>query len=183
MDDSEIIELFVARSEHAVNELHEKYGKLCMHLARSILRDMSEAEECVNDAYLGVWNAIPPAQPQILSAFVCRITRNLALKRLEYLNAAKRSRSRTINLDELDECINDDSTIESRCDDRELAALINKFLASLDKTKCDIFVLRYWYNASINDISLKYGFSQSKVESILYRLRQRLKKHIDVKGY
>ncbi|MGN0473608.1 MAG: RNA polymerase sigma factor [Acutalibacteraceae bacterium] len=183
MDDSEITNLFFSRSERAVSALEEKYGMLCLYVARNILGDPTEAEECVNDAYLGVWNAIPPARPQVLSSFVCRITRNLALHRLEYLNAAKRNRSRTVYLSELNDCLNDSFATEKHYEDKELTEIINEFLSLLGETERRVFILRYWYNAGIADIAQKYGFSRSKVESMLHRSRKKLKKYLQTRGH
>lgn len=183
MDDSEIIELFFSRSERAVSALEEKYGKLCLYVARNILVDPTEAEECVNDAYLGAWNAIPPARPQVLSSFVCRITRNLALRRLEYLNAAKRCRSRTVYLSELSDCISDSFATAKHYEDKELAEIINNFLSLLGSAERRVFILRYWYNSGIADIAQKYGFSRSKVEAMLHRARKKLKKYLQTRGH
>ena len=183
MEDHQIISLFLSRSDDAIVELKGKYGGLCRSVIRNILHDPSEAEECLNDTLLGVWNAIPPAQPQTLSAFVCRIARNLALKRVEYWSAAKRSRALTLSLDELDEYAVDPVSIERQLDDKALGQCINQFLATLRETERKVFVLRYWYNCSVKEIAVRQHFSLSKTESMLHRTRQKLKQYLHEKGY
>lgn len=182
MDDSNIINLFFDRSEEAIRQLQSKYGGLCRRLALNLLHDETEAEDCLNDALLGVWNAIPPARPRVLSAFVCRVTRNLALRRLDYLNAGKRDRSRTLYLDEWDGLASNHG-VEQLLDDKALGECINGFLGGLPSGERRVFVLRYWYNSSIRDIAATCGYSQSKVESMLHRTRKKLKRHLEEMGY
>jgi RNA polymerase sigma-70 factor (ECF subfamily) len=169
--------LFFDRSEEAIQQFQSKYGGLCRRLALNLLHDETEAEDCLNDALLGVWNAIPPARPRVLSAFVCRVTRNLAPRRLAYLNADKRDRSRTLYLDEWDG-LADHHGVEQVLDDKALDECINDFLGRLPPGERRVFVLRYWYNNGIREIAAICGYSQSKVKSMLYRTRKKLKHHL-----
>ena len=104
MDDEKIIELFFVRSEQAIKELDRKYGRKCHAVSYNILNNHQDAEECVNDAYLGAWNAIPPAKPDPLLAFVCKIVRNVSLKRYERNTAAKRNSRYDVSIEELGDC-------------------------------------------------------------------------------
>ena len=132
MDDKQIIRLFFERSEQAITELSQKYGDLCMKIARSILNDHQDAEECVNDAYLGAWNSIPPQSPDPLRAYICRIVRNRSLKKLRANTAIKRGSQFEVSLSELEDCIPDNS-MDEQLSISELSAQINAFLAALPK--------------------------------------------------
>ena len=141
MDDKQIIRLFFERSEQAITELSQKYGDLCMKIARSILNDHQDAEECVNDAYLGAWNSIPPQSPDPLRAYICRIVRNRSLKRLRTNSAIKRGSQFEVSLSELEDCIPDNS-LDEQLAVNELSAQINAFLAALSKDDRLMFVKR-----------------------------------------
>lgn len=178
MDDRTIIELFGQRSEAAISETAKKYGALCGRVARNILANEQDAEECVNDAYLALWQAIPPTDPDSLGAFLCGITRNLALKKYEYNNSKKRRAVADISLDELAGCLPDTADT----DGDETAELINSFLGELDPVSRRVFIRRYWFMDSIAVIAGQYGMSRSKVKSMLHRLRGRLKKYLEKEG-
>ena len=181
MDDAEILELYFMRSEAAVQETRIKYGKLILDIAMRILNSAPDAEECENDTYLGAWSAIPPKRPSNFMAFLAKTARNLALKRYHFVNAAKRSPRAAISLSELEECISEGSGQEFYSDG-ELASAINDFLGSLKDESRRVFMLRYWYFASISEICDKCRISKSKAESMLFRTRKKLKKFLEERG-
>ena len=177
MEDSQIIDLFFSRDENAIRETESKYGKLCSHIARNILDNSEDAEECVQDTYLAIWNAIPPARPNHFSAFVCKIARNLSFKKLEYITASKRNAAVCISLTEL-EAILPASHMESN----ELGSMINAFLRTEDALSRKIFLRRYWCFDSIKEIAQQFYFSENKVKTILFRTRNRLKDYLKKEG-
>lgn len=181
MDDSGIIELFFKRSEQAIAELSRKYGAMLKRLAKNILRDKQDAEDCVNDTYFDVWNAIPPQRPTSLTAFVCRIARNISLDRFRRNSSQKRG-AYTVCLDELAECVSSKETVESLFSAEELARLIEEFLDTLGKTDRLIFVRRYWYIDPTKDISAAAGLSDGAVRTRLTRLRAGLKQFLIERG-
>ncbi len=179
MDDRSIIELFFARDEQAIKETADKYGKVCHGVAYNILGDEQDAEECVNDTYAGLWNAIPPARPDNLSAFICRITRNLSLNRLRALTRQKCSREVTVSFSELEEILSDEA-VDGR--EGEIAAHISAFLREQSEDVRAVFMRKYYFFDSVEAIAKKYGFSQSKVKSMLYHTRNKLKEYLTKKG-
>ena len=181
MDDEAIVDLFFQRSESAVDETKQKYGALIKGIAMRILKNRSDAEECENDTYMGAWNTIPPKRPNNLSAFLAGIARNQALKKYQFINAAKRSPRVTVYLDEIGDCISDGSE-DIRYSDGVLSEAINDFLASLNEESRRVFMLRYWYFASISEICGKCGISKSKAESMLFRTRKKLKTFLEERG-
>ncbi len=181
MTDEKIIELFWYKNEQAISETRTKYGKYCYTIAYNILRDREDSLECENDTYLGVWNAIPPARPAYFPAFIGKIARNLSLKRLRAGQARKRA-GEALSFDELSDCIPDGESIERELETQKLAGIIDSFLSSLDECEQRIFVCRYFFSDSIRDISLYFGFSQSKVKMILFRARQKLRAHLEREG-
>ncbi len=181
MEDREIIELYFKRDEQAISQTAAKYGKLCHNIAQRIVGDKQDAEECVNDTYLGAWQAIPPKRPESLCAFVVRIARNLAIDRLKYRSAGKRNSDVLLSLDELEEIIPDAEGF-SQIDDRELGKWISEFLYLEKEEVRRIFIRKYWYFDSISELAEKFGHSESKIKSILFRTRNRLKDHLAEKG-
>lgn len=181
MDDSGIIELFFERSEKAIAELSRKYGGIIKKLAENILRDKQHAEDCVNDTYFDVWNAIPPQRPNSLKAFICRIARNISLDRYRYNSSQKRC-AYEICLDELAECVSSNETAESLFESKELTRLIEEYLDTLDKTNRLIFVRRYWYVDPIKDIADAVCLSGGAVRTRLARLREKLKEFLEERG-
>ena len=179
MEDEKIIELFWQRDEQAISESRSKYGGLCRSVAGNILADRSDCEECLSDTWLGAWNAIPPARPGRLGAFLVKITRNLALKKAEYLNAAKRRNSLNESLEELSECVESYATVETETERRRIESTINAFLGQLVVEKRKVFVWRYWYFYSVEEICRRTGYSKSKVKSMLFRLRGELKIYLE----
>lgn len=182
MDDREIVELFYARSEQAIAELSRKYGGICHQVAGNILNNRLDAEECVNDAYLGVWNTVPPQRPEVLLSYVCRIVRNLSIKRYHANRAIKRNSIYDAALDELEECIPLSATVESEYTAKELAEAIGRFLETLDRENRVIFVRRYWYSDAVSEISGRMGMKQHTVSVRLSRTRAKLKKFLKKEG-
>ena len=182
MDDNEIVDLFFERSENAINELSAKYGNACLGLSRRITGSMQDAEECVNDAYLGVWNAIPPARPQPLVAFVLRIVRNISVNRLEHNIAKKRQGDYQQCVKELERMTGSHDTPESEYEKALLSGYIDEFLNSLDKVNRYIFVRRYWYIDTYEDISKSVSIRAGAVRTRLSRTRKQLKAFLKGKG-
>ena len=179
MEDAQIIDLYFRREEEVLCIVEKKYGSYCRAIARRILTDTRDAEEVVNDTWLDSWNAIPPHRPRILSAFLGAITRRRALDRYDLLTAEKRGGGQLdVALEELDACI-PGKDMEHVLEQAELAAIINTFLRETPDIQRKIFILRYWYLESIEDISKKFGFSPSKVKSMLHRTRQKLRKKLE----
>ncbi|MBQ9121666.1 MAG: RNA polymerase sigma factor [Clostridia bacterium] len=181
MEDKQIVELYFARDERAIRETEAKYGRLCFHIACNVLSDPSDAEECVSDTYLGAWNAIPPTRPNSLKAFLCKIARNLSLKRLESVERQKRSRDMTVSLTELEEVL-PDACIAPEISDGEISVRISDFLRGEKADARNVFLRRYWFFDSIEEIAARYSFSQSKVKSMLYHTRKKLKEYLIKEG-
>ena len=153
MEDSEIIALFYERSEQAIAELDRKYGAAVRKTAANILNDRQDEEECVSDTWLGVWNSIPPQDPRPLRAYVCRIARNLAVKRYHANTAQKRSGGYELVLDELAECIPSTVSVEDDYTAKELSAAISRFLDTCSYEDRFCFLRRCWYADSVADIA------------------------------
>ncbi len=182
-EDSRIIELFFAHDEQAIALLSKKYGSALRRVAENILANERDAEECVNDTYLAVWNAIPPAKPNPLKSFVLRILRNISTARYHSNTAVKRNSFYDVALDELEECLADFSLIERAVDSAELSRHIDSFLDTLDKNGRVMFMLRYWSSESIEDIAKKFGMTDHNVSVRLSRIREKLKKHLKKEGF
>lgn len=182
MEDEAIIELYWAREEAAIRETNLKYGKLCTHIVRNILVQEEDQEECVNDTYFALWNCIPAERPNRFSVFVSRIARNLALKKYAYVTAAKRNPGTVTSLEELGDCVSGKETIESELEAKCIQRAIDCFLWKLEEEKRMVFIRRYWYFDSISQISQSTGFSQSKIKSMLYELRKKLKVYLESEG-
>ena len=183
MDDSEIIQLFWDRSEQAIAETSEKYGKYCRYIAYGILHDEEDSEECVNETYLRAWNSIPPKRPDRLQTFLGKITRNLSLNKWEKRSANKRGDGQlSLILDELAECVTAGNDMEQFVEDTVIKNVIDRFLDGLPKETRRIFVRRYWYLSPVKDISDEYGVSESKVTVTLFRTREKLKAVLKKEG-
>ena len=182
MDDLRIIELYWERSEDAIRETESKYGRLCKHIIKNILANEQDREECMNDTYLGAWNTIPPQKPNIFSSFIGRIARNQALKKYEYVTAERRKPEALCSLTELEECLTDKNSIETELESKRIEKAISDFLWCQDEEKRMIFIRRYWYFDPISVISRRSGFSESKVKSMLYHTRQKLKVYLESEG-
>lgn len=182
MDDRKIIALLFERSEQGITELAAKYGKLLRHVAGNILGNALDAEECVNDTYMSVWNAIPPEQPRSLAAFCCAIARNNALSRYQWDNARKRNSHYDIALDELGESIPALGNAESDAEVRELTEGINRFLAAQKKDDRFLFVRRYYFADSVTELAAQAGKSPHNVSVRLFRIREKLQKYLRKEG-
>ncbi len=183
MEDSDIIELYWARSQQAIEESDRKYGPYCTAIARGILDRYEDAEECVNDTWFRAWNAMPPERPNILSAFFARLTRNLSLDRWRRLNAAKRGGSRVeVSLQELEDCLPDVRRPDEDLDARETAGVISAFLREQPELDRRLFVRRYFYMDSIPELASFFGLREKQVSARLYRIRQRLKLVLEKEG-
>lgn len=182
MDDGNIIDLFFERSERAIIELANKYGSVCFTVSMNVLNDRSEAEECVNDSYLAVWNNIPPQRPNPLLAFVCRIVRNLSINRYKKNNAQKRKGNYELCLDELENIVSNHGSVEDECGAAELTALIDEFLDSQAKINRMIFIRRFWYMDSYKDIADASGLREGSVRTRLSRVKSDLRKFLERNG-
>ena len=184
MDDQSIIALFWKRSEQAIAETDRKYGAYCYSIAYHALANNEDAEESVSDTYMAAWNQLPPHRPSILATFLGKITRCISINRWKAKNTAKRGGGQiTLALEELDNCVDGTQDIEANSDARELYACLNRFLDSLPKVERDIFLRRYWFFDPIAVIAESYGFTQSKVTSMLHRMRGKLRKQLEKEGF
>ena len=183
MDDSRIIELFYERSEQAIAELSKKYGAVCSRVARNILGSSRDAEECVNDAYLGAWNTIPPQRPDPLMTYICRIVRNISIARYHSNTAAKRGGSYDVALSELEDCLAAGETVDSELSVRELTCVLNRFLDTLEPENRAMFVCRYWYGDPVSELAERFRISNNNVSVRLARIRGKLKKYLRKEGY
>lgn len=175
MDDSRIVELYWKRSEQAIAETEQKYGHYCYRIAYNILTSKEDAEESVSDTYMTAWNTIPPHRPSVLATFLGKITRRISIDRWRARSAYKRGGGQMVlALEELEECIASNENVEQTYAKQELLATYKRFIEKLPTTERRVFLLRYWHLESIYDIAQRYGFSESKVKSILHRTRQKL---------
>ena len=182
MNDQMIKELLFLRSEKGLEELDKAYGKLCRRIAVNLLGDRQDAEECVNDAYLAVWNRIPPVDPESLPAYLCQIVRNICLKRLRSDSAKKRASSHTVAMEELSSDIPAFSGVEEEVLQKELAQEINAFIRSVSSEDRYLFMQRYWYGEPIRTIAKNTGRTGHYVSVRLSRLRQKLKEYLKTQG-
>ncbi len=176
MDDQQIIDLYWSRSEDAVSETARKYGGYCYSIAYNILTNREDAEESVSDTYIAAWKLMPPRRPSILATFLGKITRRLSIDRWRTKNRKKRGGGEIVlALDELEECVADPLNTETAYDRKRLAGAVNGFLKGLPETERQVFLCRYWYMDTVSDIAGYYGFSGSKVTSMLHRTRKKLR--------
>lgn len=184
MEDMQIVELFWQRDESAIRETAEKYGVYCHAIANNILQDNEDAGECVNDTWLKTRHAIPPQRPKHLKLFLAKITRNLAINRLEERKAGKRGGNQIfLVLDELEECIGDADSVEDALVGEELRQTIDRFVHRLPERDCDIFVRRYFFTESIGEIAARYQMTENHVTVVLSRTRRKLKAYLRQEGY
>ena len=183
MEDQGIIALFFDRSEQAIEETDKKYGGYCYSIAYNILFNREDSEESGSDTYLAAWNTIPPRRPNFLNAFLAKMTRHISIDRWRKRSAKKRGGGEIfLALEELEDCV-DSSSTETEYEKKELSRVLNQFLSSLPETERNVFLCRYWYLDSIQTISEVSGFSQSKVTSMIHRLRGKLRKKLSEEGY
>lgn len=184
MEDEAIIDLYFARAERAITETRDKYGRLLISLAYGILRSMEDAEECENDTYFKAWNEIPPTRPNVFSAFLAKITRNLSLDRYDKMHAEKRGGGEMpLLLDELAECVPDRESVTDELEGKELTGIINDFIGKMKPDARIIFMRRYWFGDTVQEIAEKCGFGTSKVKMSLARSRRALKEVLERRGY
>lgn len=184
MQDEQIVALYWNRNEQAIRETDKKYGAYCRSIAQNILHSLEDTEECVNDTWLRVWHAIPPQRPMILSAFLAKITRNLAFDRYKAQSAEKRGGGVTeAVLEELAECIGASHSAESHFFAKELGAVINRFVRTLPKREGNIFVRRYFFAETAEQIGGKYGMTSNHVTVLLSRCRRKLRAYLEKEGY
>ena len=182
MDDSRIIELYFQRKEQAISAASVKYGSYCAKIASNILCDPRDVEEAVSDAMMDTWNTIPPTSPRSLKAYIATLTRRRSLDRYDALTAQKRGGGQVeVALEELAECASLRDP-QKEMEAAELAARIASFLRSIPSVERKVFVCRYWYFDSIGDITEQFGFTQSKVKSMLHRTRRKLRKYLEKEG-
>lgn len=181
MQDQAIIALYFDRNERAIEETDAKYGPYCKKIAYNVLLDSFDAEECVNDTYIRVWNTVPPTVPNIFSAFLAKITRNLAIDRYNKAHSAKRDNV-TSSLDELKECIGD-GDFSQEFETATLGAAISAFLSGEKPLVRRIFIRKYFFEESVSDIARMHGMSESNVKVTLHRVRARLKDYLTREGF
>lgn len=181
MDDLRIIELYFNRDEQAIKETDTKYGKLCHSIAYNILNNHEDSEECVNDTYVSVWNTISPTRPHNFMSFICKIARNLSLKRLEFMKRKKRSAEIILSLDELAAVLPDERYAPD-VSDEDVGKLISKFLRNQEEYVRNVFIRKYFYFDSIREIAKCYSFTESKVKNMLFYTRNKLKDYLIKEG-
>ena len=184
MEDKKIVELFWLRDESALSAAAAKYGPYCKTIANNILRDVFDAEECVNDTYIGAWNSMPDNRPERLGHYLGKMTRWIALNRLDERRSQKRGGNfpRALPYDELVDCVSSSASAEDVVELKEICAAINRFLSGLPPVERQVFLARYWFATPVAEISEKFGFTQSKVKSQLMRTRNKLRKYLEKEG-
>ena len=184
MEDEAIVSLYWERSEQAINETEQKYGGFCYSVAYHMLHNAEDAAESVNDTYLEAWNSMPPHKPNSLAAFLGRITRRLSVDRWRSNHAEKRGGGvYPVLLDELSECIPSTASVERQVELKELAETVNCFLRELPSEKQQVFLRRYWYGDSMEELAKNFGFSVSKIKSMLFHIREHLREHLKKEGF
>lgn len=181
MQDEKIIELFFQRSEQAIGELDQKYGKIFRNLSFNILNNYLDVEECLNDSYLGTWNTIPPQRPNPLLTYVCKIVRNVSIKRYRAKSALKRKSSYDIAMGEVADYIISPNNVEKEIEAKELARIIESFLDTLTEENRVIFMRRYWFSDTYKDISDRTGLSEKNISVRLTRIRKQMRDYLVMK--
>ena len=183
MDDEKIVQLYWDRDERAISATADKYGSYCAQIARNILGDREDADECVNDAYMSAWGSMPPHRSGVLSAFLGKIVWNLSLNRYRRNTAAKRGGEAPAVLEEIGELVSGGDSVEQEIDRRELVRAVDAFLGGLPAEKRCIFVCRYWYFDSISDIAARFQMTENHVSVTLNRLRTKLRRDLKERGF
>ncbi len=178
IDDEEIIDLFFERSEQGIQELDNKYGVACQNLSYNIVNNRQDAEECVNEAYLGAWNTIPPVRPNLLLSYILKIVRNISLKAYWRESATKRSGNYTVALEEIEDCTADLKNVEEEIEVKELTHIIEEFLDTLSLENRVIFMRRYWFADSYKEIAGLMGLSEKNISVRLTRIRKKMKQYL-----
>lgn len=184
MDDSEIVELYLSRDESAISQTVQKYGAKLRQIAYSILNNMASAEECENRTYLETWNRIPPNEPRTyFFAFLGKITRHLAIDECRKNTSQKRHALFCELTQEMEQCIPGKNAVEETFEANALSQAINTFLETCTEDQRNVFVRRYWFFDTIPEICKRYGYSQSKVKTMLFRMRNGLRNYLEKEGY
>ena len=183
MDDTQIVELYWARKESAIEETAAKYGSYCHSIALNILHNPEDATESVNDTWLGAWNSMPPHRPSVLSTFLGKLTRRISIDKWRRSTAKKRGNGQLpLVLAELEDCVSDGKSIEEETERKLLAEVIAAFVKSLPETEQKVFLCRYWYMDSVSTIATRFRFSESKIKSMLSRTREKLRVRLEKEG-
>ena len=183
MDDTQIVELYWERKECAIEETATKYGSYCHSIAENILHNEDDAKECVNDTWLSAWNSMPPHRPSVLSTFLGKLTRRISIDKWRRNTAKKRGDGQLpLVLSELEDCVSDGKSIEEKAERKLLAEVIASFVKSLPETEQKVFLCRYWYMDSVSSIASRFRFSESKVKSMLFRTREKLRVRLEKEG-
>lgn len=184
MEDRDIVNLYLQRNQDAIHETASKYDGYCRSIAKNILGNNEDSEECVNDTYLNAWNSIPPHRPNILATYLGKITRHLSFDRFRHNHAEKRGGGEiSLVLDELAECVSGTTSVEDAFARKQLITEINAFLNTLSQEKCNIFLCRYWYAVPVSEIAARFGMTENNVSVTLSRIRNKLKTHLTERGY
>ena len=184
MEDNRIVDLYWQRNESAISETAAKYGKYLNSISYQILLNAEDAEECVNDTYNDAWQSMPPHRPSILSTFLGKITRRISIDLWRKYSAEKRGCGvMALALDELEECVSGTEYVETEIEGQELQKKLNDFLFALPQVDRQVFMCRYWYMDSISDIAKQFAYSESKIKSMLYRTRKKLRAMLEKEGY
>ena len=182
MNDKEIIALYMSRDEKAIEYTRSKYSAYCFSIADKLFDNAEDDEECLNDVWLAVWNSIPPNNPVSLSSYIGRITRNICVKRLRDINRQKRGKTVTVCLDELSEALPSGESVEAALDRVELKIRLEKFIKGQTKANRNIFICRYYYLDSIDEIAVRFGMTENQVKLRLFRMRKKLKDYLEKEG-
>lgn len=182
MDDKNIIKLFFDRAENAIDELSEKYERIFKRVSMNILNDARDAEECLNDTYFAVWNSIPPNEPDPLLGYVCKIVRNISLKKYRSNTAKKRNSFFDASLEELENCFASPKTVEAELEAKEISRLINEFLEHQSRENRILFVRRYFFCEPLSELAELFGISEHNISVRLARIREKLKKYLEKGG-
>lgn len=182
MEDNAIIELYWKRMQQAISETADKYGNRLSNLAMNILHDTEDSEECVNDTYHAAWNTMPPEKPDFFFAYLAKITRNFAFGKLDYYHAKKRNVTIVELSEELENCIPSPNDLDRKFESEEIGRIISDFLNTQPVEMRKVFVRRYWYADPVHDIAAAFAISESKVKSILFRMRNKLRSYLEKEG-
>ncbi|MGM9601862.1 MAG: RNA polymerase sigma factor [Faecousia sp.] len=181
MEDREILDLYWQRDEQAIHQTEQRYGERLQGISYRIVGNLPDAQECVNDTYLQAWNTIPPQRPNYFFSFLAKICRYISLGRLDWNNAAKRKADVVSLTDEMELCIPDECR-SREMDAKALGQMLTRFLKAQRESARNVFLRRYFYMDSISEIAARYGYSESKVKSMLYRTRSKLYEYLKSEG-